>query len=187
MISRTIITRDEPNPRGFKTAKERVTIMVAGNCSGNHTLPLMAIGKFAKPRCFQKQIPNNYYHSRSAWMTAELFVQWWDEVFIPEVEDYHRKRGRVSNVIVLLDNAPVHPNPESLERSAGRFRVRYFPANVTPLIQPMDHTVIAALKTNYRRMILADLIRLDDEGEVTRQLFLKTYSLKDAMKNINTA
>ncbi|GFS57705.1 tigger transposable element-derived protein 7 [Trichonephila inaurata madagascariensis] len=38
---------------GFKVSKERVTAMVCANTSGTHSLPLLAIGKSKKPRCFK--------------------------------------------------------------------------------------------------------------------------------------
>lgn len=125
----------------------------------NWTKNCQGPSKLKMPKTHGKPNLIEYIESDST-VTLKPMKSWIErnfEVSVHEV-DYHKKIGRIRNVIVLLDNAPGHPNPESLERSPGRFRVKYFPANVAPLIQPMDQTVIAALKTNYRRMILADLI-----------------------------
>lgn len=148
----TLVTREEKKPAGYKPAKERVTLMVCGNAAGTHKVPLFMIGKTRKPRCW-RSVPENYAAQPSAWMSAELFVRWYDEIFIPSVENQQLAEGRVAKVLLLLDNAPVHPAANPLERQGG-FTVRYLPANVTSLLQPMDQVVIATLKRNYRRGIL---------------------------------
>lgn len=183
----SIVFKEEKEVRGFKICKERVTLMVCSNATGSHKIPMMVIGKSQKPRCFGKKIPDNYYANKTAWMSSELFIRWYEDIFIPAVEDHQRRNGRVKPVILLLDNAPVHPRADSLERNGGRFRVRYLPPNVTALIQPMDQTVIATLKANYRRLILRQLIHSDDEAPITRQMFLKSYTLKEAIMNIKLA
>jgi hypothetical protein len=38
---------------GGKLSKERITLVVGANMDGTEKLPLLAIGKFAKPRCFK--------------------------------------------------------------------------------------------------------------------------------------
>ncbi|GFV73682.1 jerky protein homolog-like [Trichonephila clavipes] len=38
---------------GYKMSKDRVTLMACSDAFGNHKLPLMVIGKSAKPRAFK--------------------------------------------------------------------------------------------------------------------------------------
>ena len=38
---------------GGKKSKERITVLVCANMTGTEKLPLLVIGKFAKPRCFK--------------------------------------------------------------------------------------------------------------------------------------
>ncbi|GFO12527.1 tigger transposable element-derived protein 6 [Plakobranchus ocellatus] len=47
---------------GGKKAKNRLTILLAANMSGSEKLPLLIIGKSAKPRCFNstKKLPVEY-------------------------------------------------------------------------------------------------------------------------------
>lgn len=40
---------------GGKKSKERLTAMVCANMTGNDKLPLLIIGKSAKPRCFKNK------------------------------------------------------------------------------------------------------------------------------------
>lgn len=59
---------------GGKKSKERVTVMVGANMSGTEKLPILVIGKSAKPRCFKNaKIPVEYQANRKAWMTGFFF------------------------------------------------------------------------------------------------------------------
>lgn len=185
--TKSIVLKDEKQPADFKQSKDRVTIMVCANAAGCHRIPLLMIGKSKNPRCFAKKTPENYYADKSAWMQTQLFIRWYDEKFIPAVEKYQESQGRTNKVLLLMDNAPVHPAASTLMREGGRFEVLYMPPNVTSLIQPMDQTVISSLKRNYRRLIPQDLIKKDDEKQISRTEFLKTFTIKDAYNYINTA
>ncbi|GFW67928.1 jerky protein homolog-like [Trichonephila clavipes] len=59
--------QDEKSTPGYKMSKDRVTLMACSNAFGNHNLPLMVIGKSAKPRAFKnvnmKSLPV-YYRSQ---------------------------------------------------------------------------------------------------------------------------
>ena len=63
---------------GGKVSKERITILVCSNMTGSDKLPLLAIGKFKKPRCFQgvSYLPVDYEANRTAWMTSTIFEAW---------------------------------------------------------------------------------------------------------------
>ena len=52
--SKTLAFFDEKSPSGLKENKERVTIMNCANATGSHKIPLLLIGKSARPRCFAK-------------------------------------------------------------------------------------------------------------------------------------
>jgi len=62
--------------RGFKVAKERVTIMTCANTAGTHKLSLLLIGKSTKPHCFKniKNLPVTYTAQKNAWMDSKLFI-----------------------------------------------------------------------------------------------------------------
>ncbi|XP_046588037.1 tigger transposable element-derived protein 4-like [Neodiprion lecontei] len=67
---------------GGKLSKDRVTVLVCANMSGNEKLPLLLIGKSKSPRCFKgiKTLPVNYQNNKKAWMTSDLFVDWLKKV-----------------------------------------------------------------------------------------------------------
>lgn len=78
MPSRSYVTKDDPCHDG-KKSKDRVTVMIAANSDGSEKLPLLVIGKFAKPRCFKNfHPPCPYMNSAKAWMTTQLFQKWLD-------------------------------------------------------------------------------------------------------------
>ena len=60
--------------KGGKLSKERLTVLVAANMTGSDKLPLLAIGKFAKPRCFKgiQTLPVQYEANQKGWMGYEV-------------------------------------------------------------------------------------------------------------------
>ena len=55
-------------------AKDRVTVLVCINLTGTDKSPLLAIGKYKKPRCFHgfSCLPTEYEASSNAWMNATI-------------------------------------------------------------------------------------------------------------------
>jgi hypothetical protein len=58
-----------------KKSKERLTAVVGANMDGSEKLPLLVIGKSAKPRCFKNaEIPVDYTANSKAWMTSKFIL-----------------------------------------------------------------------------------------------------------------
>ncbi|CAF3330347.1 unnamed protein product [Rotaria sp. Silwood2] len=55
---------------------------------------------------------------------------------------------------MFLDNAPVHPQDIQLEN----IKLKFFPANTTAIIQPMDQAIIRTFKAYYRRYLVKHII-----------------------------
>lgn len=55
-------------------------------------------------------------------MSASLFTEWYDEVFIPAVKKHQNGSGKKGDVLLLVDNAPTHPSVDLLKRDNGRFK-----------------------------------------------------------------
>ena len=131
---------------GGKKSKERITVLIGSNMSGNEKLPILVIGKFAKPRCFKnvRSLPDNiiYRHSKRAWMTTNLFQEY---IYNLDVKFSQQKR----KVAIIIDNCPAHPVLTNL-KSIEMIRL---PKNTTSKTQPMDAGVIKQLKGNYRRLL----------------------------------
>ena len=136
-------------------SKERVTILVCANMSGSEKLPLLAIGKFKKPRCFRGVtcLPVEYEANRNAWMTAAIFDEWlrkWDE-----------KLGRRGwKIALFVDNCSAHPHISSL----NFIELIFLPPNTTSEIQPCDQGIIKTFKTYYRKSMVTALLHAIGTG-----------------------
>lgn len=178
--SKSLASRRENSAPGYKTSKERVTILVCANATGTHKIPLLLIGKSKNPRCFKNiRVPLIYKNQKSAWMNSEIFIDWYDNTFIPEVKRKQNEIGKEGNVLLLLDNAPTHPSAELLERENGKFKVQFLPPNVTSLLQPMDQSVIETLKRLYRKQLLRRLLSVDEDNVDVVLSFFKKMNLKE--------
>lgn len=85
--------------------------------------------------------------------------------------------------LLLLDNAPSHPNENELKSEDGAIVAMFMPPNVTPLIQPMDQNVIRITKLLYRNSLLAAIF--SDERDLAASI--KKITLRDAVTFLNTA
>jgi hypothetical protein len=174
--NKTLAAKNNKNIVGYKLAKERLTLALCSNGSGTHKLPLFVIGKSCKPRAFKNisnlsALPVHYRAQKSAWMDRELFSEWFNNVFVPEVANYLKDKNLPQKAILLLDNAPSHPS----DLKKNEVRTIFLPPNVTLLIQPMDQGVIESLKRRYRSKFMSSLIEKTATG----------FSLIEAVKSIN--
>lgn len=139
---------------GGKMSKERVTVLVAASMAGEK-LPLIVIGRFAKPRCLKyvKRTPIEYFHNRRAWMTADIFT-----TFCQKLDRKMQLANR--KIALVLDNCSAHDRLQTFEN----VRLVFLPANTTAKTQPMDAGVIHSLKANYRKeLALAQLHAYDNK------------------------
>lgn len=185
--TKTLASQKEMSAPGHKSSKERITIMCCGNASGDHKMKLVMIGKAKKPRSFKgterKNLPVVYFNQKGAWMTRDIFLQWFHEHFVPEVRKHLEGKALPQKAVLILDNAPSHPNESLLTSDDGLITCKFLPPNVTAAIQPMDQGVISAMKRIYRSELLKNLIH----EAVTLQNFWKQYSLLDAVYGISAA
>jgi len=77
--------------------------MVCANAIDTHKIQLLLIGKSKNPRCFKNvKIPLTYKSHKNAWMNANLFVEWFQHTFVPEVKQFqkNRKEGKVTYLFI---------------------------------------------------------------------------------------
>ena len=73
---KTLASVFETRADGWKKAKDRVTISACANITGSIKLPLLFIGKYARPRCFRNlnlDALQTYMNQKSAWVNAHIF------------------------------------------------------------------------------------------------------------------
>ncbi|XP_046393146.1 jerky protein homolog-like [Ischnura elegans] len=186
----TISTADRES--SHKVAEDRVTFLICANSTGEHKIPLLLIGKTKSPDAFKgiKTLPLFYMSQPKAWMTAALFTEWYDSIFVPEVKKYQKTIGKEgSKVLLIIDSAPIHPTENILERENGLFKVLHVPTNVASQLQPMDQLVIEKTKLHYRKQLLQKLL-FGDEKEILNQyngINLKdcSYMIAEAWNSVN--
>ena len=93
------------------------------------------------------KLPVMWYHNRTAWMNVYIFTKWFEEIDLM-VQKQKRK------ILLFLDNAPVHPSDVPLKN----ITLKFFPANTTSHIQPLDQGVIRTFKAHYRRHLIQHII-----------------------------
>ena len=76
MPSRTFIAREEKSKPGFKTSKDRLTLLLGTSAANEFKLKPMLIYHSANPRAIKRQntLPVLYKWNNKAWMTAHLFT-----------------------------------------------------------------------------------------------------------------
>ncbi|XP_036338616.1 jerky protein homolog-like [Rhagoletis pomonella] len=172
---KTLALRTEKTAPGRKIGKERITLLVCCNASGEHKLKLLMIGKAKNPRVFkQVKLPLEYANSTNAWMTEMIFRNWFKNSFVVQVRKHLKEKNLPVKALLLLDNATCHPL--SLASSEEDICVMFLPPNCTALVQPMDQNAIRILKVNYRKSFLSFML-----SNLTDNLtdVIKKFSLKD--------
>ncbi|GFY31676.1 jerky protein homolog-like [Trichonephila clavipes] len=159
--------------------------MVCANASRTHSLPLLAIGKSKKPRCFRNVscLPTLDKAQKSAWRNSALFSEWY---FIPNVKKLREREGKTGKVLLILDNARCHPPVDILNAIDDDFSVMYLPPNVTALVQPMDQGVIEKLKRIYKKQVLRRLL-LAENDEESVAAFAEKLNMKDTCYMLDEA
>ncbi|XP_017481706.1 PREDICTED: jerky protein homolog-like [Rhagoletis zephyria] len=174
----------EKQAPGNKSEKQRITFLACAHATGKHKVKMPVIGKAKNPRAFRHfSCPVEYRSSKSAWMTSTLFQNWFHFSFVPQVKTYLKNIGLPDKALLLLHNAPSHPNEDTLRSEDGLIRVMFMPPNVTPLIQPMDQNAIRITKLHYRNSLLAAIF--SDDCDLIQSL--KKISLRDAVTFLDRA
>lgn len=140
---------------GGKMSKDRATILLCVNMSGTEKLPLLVIGKSAKPRCFKniKSLPTEYKSNKKAWMTSSIFQEWL--IGIDKRMSSHKRK-----ILLFIDNCTAH-NDLPVLRS---ITVRFLPANTTSKLQPLDQGIIQNFKVFYRKLLIDHMLNCIEEG-----------------------
>lgn len=125
-----------------------------------------------------QNLPVTYRNSRNAWVTREIFGDWFHNIFVPFFRSALRKKEIEPKALLILDNCAAHPDAEDLVSPDGKIRAAFLPANVTSLTQPMDQGVLENLKRNYRKQLLRDLIGQEDTDMVP---YVRVINMKDVV------
>ncbi|RXM94766.1 Jerky protein homolog-like [Acipenser ruthenus] len=140
---------------GTTASEDRVTLLACTNASGMHKLNLTLVGKAVNPNCFKHfaSLPVQYVWEENAWMTCDLFKDWFFNEFVPSVSRHLLERGLEPKALLVLDVAPCHPDETYLQTEDENFTCLFLPAD-NLLLQPMGQGILACLKLRFRLLLL---------------------------------
>ncbi|KAJ8869621.1 hypothetical protein PR048_028613 [Dryococelus australis] len=141
MHSRTYLAKEDGVAPRHKASKGRFTLLLGCNAAGDSKLEPQLVYHSENPRALKgnpKETLSVIWKSNSkAWVTSALFKDWFVNHFLPEVKHYCKQKNFAFKALVLLDNAPGHP--QALQDLCPGVKVIILPPN-TSLIQSMDPT-----------------------------------------------
>ncbi|XP_039605684.1 tigger transposable element-derived protein 1-like [Polypterus senegalus] len=187
MPYRTYIAREEKTALGHKAGKERLTLLFGGNAAGDFKLKPLLVYQAENPRAlkgiWKGQLPVVWRSNKKAWVTLQIFEEWFSSHFVPAVKDYCVSKGLPFKVLLVLDHAPGHP--AHLSDFNHNVKVVYLPPNTTALLQPMDQDVIASFKAYYLWRTFAMAFNATEKNEnLTLKDFWNSYNIYNAVQNI---
>lgn len=181
LSKRTSVLRSEKNLPGRKASEEAVTLILCANASGDHKLPLTVIGKSTRPRCFRNKMKHQlnfrYYGQKGGWMTQQIFLDWVNKEFTPEITKFLPAKNLSLKAILILDNCRAHPPSNVLKSEDVGLFALFLPPNATSLIQPLDQGTIYALKCRYK----SKFVRRHILGGSDFREFLSNFELFDSL------
>ncbi len=137
--SKTSAVKADGKILGAKKGKGYVTVLTYANASESFRLPLLVIGKSAKPRALKnydfRLSPVVYKSQKSAWMDGcSTFSRLVFEEFVSRVKKFVWKSG-LPEKAPLLVYTPSHPATTLLQCEGI---IKFLPPKTTSILQPMD-------------------------------------------------
>ncbi|KRZ78419.1 Tigger transposable element-derived protein 1 [Trichinella papuae] len=183
MPSRTFIAKEQHHISGFKTRKDKITLLCCCNGAGHMIKPGL-IYKTANLRAIKHSgrisFPMYWMHNKKAWTTKNLFLYWLHRCFILETKQYLSALGLEFKVLLILVNATGHQ--ENLQFESEDVDVAFLPPNTSSLIQLLDQGVIRTFKAYYTRMSMAHLVAaMDEDSHLKAVNYWKKSSIADCL------
>nr|XP_061813016.1 tigger transposable element-derived protein 1-like [Nerophis lumbriciformis] len=146
MPNRTFITQEEKSVPGHKPMKDRLTLLMCANASGDCEIKPMLVYHSENPRAFKKnqvvksKLPVMWKSNTKAWVTPHP----------PSLE-------------------------EELQGDLEFIKVKFLPPNTTPLLQPMDQQVIASFKKLYTKALFTRCFPVTNDTDLSLRDYWKDH------------
>ncbi|XP_044537888.1 tigger transposable element-derived protein 1-like [Gracilinanus agilis] len=180
---RTYISKAEKHAPGYKSSKDRLTVMFGANASGDLKLKPVVVYRSDNPRALKgivkASLGVHYRYSKKGKMTAQICIDIFAE-FFPVIEYYCKKKNLAFKILIIIDNAPSHP--PTIAELNPKVKFVFLPQETTSLIQPLNLGVMALFKAYYLRRTLKMLIAATGgENAETALEFWKRFNIKMAI------
>ena len=183
MPRRTFITAEEKHMPGHKPMKDRLTLALCANASGDCKVKPLLVYHSENPRAFKthkilkEKLHVMWRSNARAWVTRQFFVDWVNLVFGPTVKKYLLSNKLPLRALLLLDNAPGHPPAlqDDILEEFQFIKVFFLPPNTTSILQPMDQQVIANFKKLYTKHLFRRCFDVTENTNLTLREFWKEH------------
>ncbi|CAK9822349.1 Tigger transposable element-derived protein 1 [Anthophora retusa] len=187
MPKRTFISKKEKITPGFNVSKDRVTLLMCSNVSGDHMVKPMLVYRSLNPHAMKNinknTLPVYWTANKKACVTVDSFKKWFLNCFVPSVEAYLKQKDLDFKVLLILDNAPSHPR----DLNHPNVEIIFLPPNTSSLIQPLDQGVIATFKTHYIRQSLQWVLQRIDDKSIDIAEAWRLFSILDCVNIISSS
>ncbi|XP_069156566.1 tigger transposable element-derived protein 1-like [Procambarus clarkii] len=157
---RTYITQEEQSLPGHKPMKDRLTLVLCANASGDCKVKPLLVYHSENPRVFKA------------------------------LRNYLVEKQLPLRALLVLDNAPAHPPEmqDDLFPENQFITIKFLPPNTTPLLQSMDKQVIANFKKLYMKALLERCVHvIDTTGLTLKQFWKDHFNIMGALRLIDKA
>ncbi|XP_026576481.1 tigger transposable element-derived protein 1-like isoform X2 [Pseudonaja textilis] len=183
MPKRTYITQEEMAMPGHKPMKDRLTLLLCANASGDLKIKPLVVYQYENPREFKQhnvyktRLPVMWRANTKGLVTRSLFLEWLHEAFVPAVREYLSNNHLPERCVLLMDNALAHPPSlvDLMDNEYNFIEVKFLPANTTPLLQPMDQEIIPIFKKLYTKGLFTKCFNVTEETSLTLREFWKYH------------
>ena len=183
MPRRTYITAEEKKLPGHKPMKDRLTLALCSNASGDCKVKPLLVYHSETPRAFRahkivkEKLAVLWRANAKSWVNMQFFIEWVNLCFGPAVKKYLQENRLPMKCLLVLDNATAHPKglEEHIAEEFSFIKVLYLPPNTTPLLQPMDQQVISNFKKLYTKYLFKRCFDITDNTQLTLREFWKEH------------
>ncbi|XP_045123810.1 tigger transposable element-derived protein 1-like [Portunus trituberculatus] len=171
-IPRTYITVEEKRLPGMKPVKDRLTLTLCANASGDCKVKPLLVYHSENPRAFKahkvlkEKLQVMWCANSKAWVTRQFFVKWVNLVFGPAVKKYLTENNLPLKCLLLLDNASGHP-PGLEDDILDKFsfiKILFLHPNMTSILQQ----VISNFKKLYTKHLFKQCFEVTENTVIPR-------------------
>ncbi|XP_039590569.1 tigger transposable element-derived protein 1-like [Polypterus senegalus] len=196
MSRRTYITAEEKKMPGHKPMKDRLTLALCANASGDFKVKPLLVYHSENPRAFKThRILKEKLHvmwraNPKAWVTRQFFIDLVNLCFGPAVKKYLQENKLLLQALLVLDNAPAHPPSlqDNIREEYQFLKVLYLPPNTTSVLQLMDQQVISNFKKLYTKHLFKRCFDVTENTELTlREFWKEHFNIMQCLRMIDLA
>lgn len=171
----------------FQEFRERTTLILGGNASGDFKLKPLMVHYLENPRALngypKDKLPVIWKTNKSTQVTQLIFSDWFTGYFCPTVKQYLSRNNLGNKALLILNDNSCHPT--TLDDLSNNVKVLYLPQGIHDLILPVDLHVLRIFKAYYLQRALSQATSMIEANKADSLIdFWDNYDIKEAISNI---